>query len=329
MKYITYLCLVITIFFITVNSLAIMGYTEGQNFSMTPILPDNQNKEISSYFDLKVKPGEEQRLQIKIMNLTEQTQKYQISINTAGTNNNGIVDYTLENFVKDKSMLISLKECVQLVENQVEIPANEEKTVEIDLIVPEVPFDGILLGGVTVEPITKTNNTGISNVFTRTIAIRLNENEKEVIPELQSGDISVSQSNLRNTVSLELRNVSPVLMSNISSSIIIKQKRNGKVILKEERNQLSVAPNSQFKYTSEWNDALKPGEYTYSAIFKDSKGHEWKFSKDFSIEKKKADHLNATSVDERNSDFSMYYYLLIAVVAILVLISIIRMKKRR
>ncbi|MGF1919610.1 WxL protein peptidoglycan domain-containing protein, partial [Enterococcus faecalis] len=205
-------------------------HADGPGFTVTPILSEDQVSETKSYFDLKVIPKQQVLLRLKINNQTDQKQTYDLSVNTATTNKNGIVDYSFSHFDRDSSMKIALSDCIRLPEKRIVIPENSEKEVSMELDVPEEPFDGILLGGVTITPEVKKNTQGITNVFTRTIAIVVSEKSEKVKPEVEAGKVTVSQENLRNMVQISLRNSTPTLIQGLRANITIKSKDTNKTI---------------------------------------------------------------------------------------------------
>lgn len=196
------------------------------DFSVTPVLTENQNPEVPSYFDLTVTPNQKQTLKIKIKNNSNESVKYKLYVNTATTNQNGIIDYSINNFEKDESLKLSLKDCLTLTEQLVDVPANSEKEVSLELSVPETPFEGIALGGITVEPSIEKGSNGVNNIFTRTLAIQLTETAKKISPKLEGGEVKVSQENLRNNVKFELRNITPTIISKVNAEIAITKKGN-------------------------------------------------------------------------------------------------------
>ncbi|MBE9896502.1 DUF3324 domain-containing protein [Enterococcus casseliflavus] len=233
----------------------------------------------------------------------------------------------MTNFEKDESMLISLKDLISLNTPEVEVDANTQKEVFFELTVPEEPFEGILLGGITVEPVVEENTEGISNLVTRTLAIQLSEFDEKVKPNLESGGVTLSQENYRNNVKIELRNTAPTLINKVSAEISINQKENNALVLEQTREQLSIAPNSKFNLMSEWNDQFDVGMYTYKIKLADSQGYEWEFSEDFEITAKKATELNKTSYD--NVQYSLFNYVPLLLCGLLLLAFIFLFTLRR
>lgn len=285
-------------------------FADTSDFSVVPILPENQNMEVSNYFDLKVNPDQKQILKIVVKNTSNELQKYKLTVNTATTNDNGIIDYSIDSLKKDKSLETSLKDCIKLKNEEIEISAKEEKIVSMELQIPGKSFDGILLGGIVVEPIVKKSESGITNRFTRTIAIRLSENDKEIEPNLAIEDVTISQENSRNVVKMKVRNIVPKILSPIVAEITISKKNDSKFLLKEQKKHLSIAPNSQFYLTIDWKEKFSPGNYVYKVKFKDEVEHQWLFSKEFHVKQEEADKLNQTSIDKKKYQLQDYYVLM-------------------
>ncbi|WP_317946586.1 DUF916 and DUF3324 domain-containing protein [Carnobacterium maltaromaticum] len=296
-----------------------LALADSNDFSVIPVLEENQNPDVPSYFDLTVTPNQKQTLKIKIKNNSNESVKYKLYVNTATTNQNGIIDYSITDFEKDETLKLSLKDCLTLKEQHVDVPANSEKEVFLELSIPETPFEGIALGGITVEPTIEEESEGVNNVFTRTLAIQLTETAKEIAPKLEGGEVIVSQENLRNNVKFELRNITPIIISKVNAEIAITKKGNKNTLLKQTKDQLSFAPNSKFSLMTEWGKQFDPGKYTYSIKLTDGKGNKWSFSKNFEIKAEIAEKLNETSFDEKESLIKDYLKYIIALLTLIVI----------
>ncbi|NBA63639.1 DUF916 and DUF3324 domain-containing protein [Enterococcus mundtii] len=297
-----------------------LALADSNDFSVVPVLPENQNPDVLSYFDLTVTPNQKQTLKIRIKNNSNESTKYNLYVNTATTNQNGIIDYSITDFEKDESLKLSLKDCLTLKEQYVDVPANSEKEVSLELSIPEITFEGIALGGITVEPTTEEGSEGINNVFTRTLAIQLAETTKDIVPKLEGGEVIISQENLRNNVNFELRNITPTIISNVKAEISIKNEEKKTPILEQTKDQLSFAPNSKFSLMTEWNKQFNPGKYTYNIDLTDGKGNKWSFSKNFKIKVEVAEKLNKTSVYKKEKFIEKYFIYIVTILTILFIV---------
>ncbi|HDH7119303.1 TPA: DUF916 and DUF3324 domain-containing protein [Enterococcus faecalis] len=331
MKKIIKKAMLVLIFAFTSLGFGQLALADSNDFSVIPILPENQNPDIPSYFDLTVTPNQQQTLQVKIKNNSDENVKYKIYVNTATTNQNGIIEYSISDFEKDESMKLSLKDCITLKEPLVEVPANSEKEASLELNIPEAPFEGIALGGITVEPIAEEGNEGVNNLFTRTLAIQIAESNKEIAPQLYGGDVLISQENLRNNIKFELRNSTPTIISKVKAEIAVTKKGDKRPILEQTKEHLSFAPNSKFSLMTEWNGQFESGKYVYNINLKDEAGNQWAFDKEFEIKSEEAEKLNETSVDERGhfiKDYLLYIVIFLLLLIGLVIWIILKIKKR-
>ncbi|MGM0010941.1 DUF916 and DUF3324 domain-containing protein [Enterococcus sp. DIV1059_1] len=330
MKKIIKKVMLVLIFAFTSLSFGQLALADSNDFSVIPVLPENQNPDVPSYFDLIVTPKQQQTLQVKIKNNSNENVKYKLYVNTATTNQNGIIDYSISDFEKDESMKLSLKDCITLNESVVEVPANSEKEVSLELNIPEAPFEGIALGGITVEPIAEEDNEGVNNLFTRTLAIQIAESTTAIVPELYGGEVLVSQENLRNNIKFELRNSTPTIISKVKAEIAITKQGDKQPILEQTKEHLSFAPNSKFSLMTEWNGQFESGKYVYNIDLKDDEGNKWTFSKEFEIKTEEAEKLNETSVDEKKSSVKDYllYIVVLFIVLMGALIWVIRKKMK-
>ncbi len=87
---------------------AVAANTKANNrvtFDAEAILPKNQQSDAILYFyDLRVRPGNNERLFIRLRNLTNEKQTVIIKTNNAVTNRNGAIDYS-----KSKTKLLGVR----------------------------------------------------------------------------------------------------------------------------------------------------------------------------------------------------------------------------
>jgi hypothetical protein len=58
---------------------------EGADYSVKAVLPDNQLDREKSFYDLRMKPGQKETIQLQVNNYSDKEQTYNISVNTAQT----------------------------------------------------------------------------------------------------------------------------------------------------------------------------------------------------------------------------------------------------
>ncbi len=291
---------------------------DGFNYSVSPKIPDNQIGDINSYYNLRMQPSQKTDIQLSITNHFNKVQQFNIKVNTATTNGNGIVDYSENSFNKDKSMTYSIQDLITIKQPLITIEAGATQVVSMTLQMPDQEFDGILLGGITVEPISKqSEKRGISNIYTHTIAIQVSENDNTVSTKLIGNEVQLDQINYHNVVKMNIQNPTARLLKNLKAELTITRKNQNKPIVSMTKKDLSIAPNSNFYLPIEINDTFKPGQYTYTIIMQ-NEGGEWKFNKDFTIEDKEAKKLNKESVDQQ--DQRSLNWIIVAGIYIIILV---------
>jgi len=70
------------------------GDNGANNVSVSTNIPDNQIDKNQTYFDLLMEPGKEQELEVVLRNNTDKEVTMLADVNTAITNDNGVVDYS-------------------------------------------------------------------------------------------------------------------------------------------------------------------------------------------------------------------------------------------
>ena len=85
-----------TTFFLLVAAfvLALTASANSGGFSVSPVMPENQNPQSSGYFDLNVSPDQQQELVINVTNTSDVEITVLMNLFPATTNRNGIVDYS-------------------------------------------------------------------------------------------------------------------------------------------------------------------------------------------------------------------------------------------
>ncbi|MBO0441421.1 DUF916 and DUF3324 domain-containing protein [Candidatus Enterococcus ikei] len=284
-------------------------FAEEMSYSVQAVLPENQKSDVS-YFDLHMNPSEEQELKLKLINYADQPSTIAVTPRDAFTNNNGMVDYSVDNPVLDKTMKHSFTDLVS--EKQVvTLNAKEEKEIIFHLKMPKDSFDGEILGGFFVQEVkdkeTSENSNEankeqksvsgvqLSNRFSYTIGVKLSETDNAIKPEVKLGDVQAGLVNGRTAFLATLRNVQSTTLKKATVEANVYQK--DKLIYTTKKEKLAMAPHSVFDYNiSLENEEIRAGEYTLKLIV--TSGEEkWAFTKEFDVEKKEAEKFNKEAVE--------------------------------
>lgn len=310
---------------------------ESMSFNMTVDIPDNQINKSASYFDLLVKPNSEQDLKLTLSNTGNKPKKLRVRPTDATTNQNGVIDYSIpdKDYHVDSTLKIPFTSLISQAQ-EVEVAPGEKKELTFKLNTPSEPFKGLILGGFVADiPSSnddKQDNKGIkiTNKFQLVKAVMLRSEEEKVDPKLVLNDVKPNLVSYRTAVTANLQNTQPAMFGKMSVDAKITKKGSDKVIRHSSKENMEMAPNSNFDYAILWdNEPLKPGNYTLSLVAKSGK-HEWPFTKDFSIAKEDSEKLNKEAVElTDDSNIPMWVWILIAVlVLIIIVLAIVYFKNK-
>ncbi|MGE7930826.1 DUF916 and DUF3324 domain-containing protein [Lysinibacillus xylanilyticus] len=307
------------------------------NFGVYTVIPDNQIDKQKSYFNLKMEPNQKQTLTIQLKNDTEEDVVIEPIIHSATTNINGVVEYGPTSAERDSSLPYELGDLIQ-TEKEITIPAKGSKDLQLNVTMPEEEFDGILAGGITLEEkkttLKNTEETtqgvSIENRYAYVVGITLQETDEIVKQDLQLHDIKAGQVNARNVINATLQNPTATYLNRFEVDAEVTKKGKTEVLYKSEKQDMQMAPNSNFEYPISLNgEKFKSGTYTLQVKAKSSE-ESWEFEKDFTIKGEEVKQFNATDVSIEGPNYIAYLVgLLILLVAGLLLFIFYSKKKQK
>ncbi|MFF2459738.1 DUF916 and DUF3324 domain-containing protein [Peribacillus simplex] len=308
------------------------------NFAVETVIPKNQVDKKKTYFDLMMKPGQKQVLEINLRNDTENDVNINPLIHSATTNLNGVVEYGENDIESDSTLLYKMEDIVK-TEEEIIIPAKGNYKVKMDVVMPKEDLDGVLAGGIILQEKTEgtgdkqkenENNKGLSieNEFAYVVAILLRENENEVKPEIQLNDVFPDQINARNVINANIQNIMPMYMNQMTVKAKVTKKGDSQVMYESNKEGMQMAPNSNFDYPiSLHGERLEAGEYTLEMTAA-SMGEEWHWKRNFKIDGGLAKKLNDSDVSIQK-DYTWLYVIIGGIVILLALILCVIFMRRK
>ena len=327
--------LAILILMTTVLCMPAMAST---GFSVSLVFPENQRQNGSAFFDLLVHPGQEQELVVSITNSSDEDAAMLVDIITASTSYHGEINYTDRNGLMDESLQFSLEDLISLPLEPVNVPAGETVDVPIGLKVPMEPFDGILLGAITVvKEVTQEERDAagaIVNQFGYVTAVRLtqSENAENIPAEFAPGDITAELTHHRASIVAQIRNTQPKFIRDASASMEIFKQGSRVSIFKDEIQRLEMAPNSIFPYLFVDYDGygIEAGDYM-AVITLSHEGQTWNWEQDFTITPETAEAVNEGAINlvEKSwwDTISLWMLIVMGVLVIIVVLITVMMIK--
>lgn len=314
--------ILVLIGFISINFLmTIPTFAKETSFSVKAKIPAKQWDQKKTYFDLRVTPGEVEKLEVELRNNTDAEVKVGIQANSAVTVDGGVIDYEATDSELDETMEYPFSEMVE-VDSEVTLAPKETKTIAAKLTVPEESFDGIILGSLyfTEMKETKSSKTKNETILSQVIGVQLSENDHEVTTELDLIKAKAGQIDNRNVVLATVQNPTPKILSNmVVTADVFKGNNKKKPIYHNKKENLNMAPNSTFDYSVSTEDqAFKAGNYVMKMTI-EVDGEKLELEQKFEIKKEEADQLNAEMIQVEQPT----HLLAFVIIGFLVLICII------
>lgn len=290
----TALILLLVSFFLLVPQPALADSLN--SFDVVATLPENQLDQAVTYFDLLMKPDQEQTLTLSVTNRLETTLPLELSLNKALTNGSGVVEYsgTLEDTAT--SPLPNIEELMTLSDNALVLQPNETKEIQLKIHMPSDKFLGVLAGGLYIKQVASEQQQegNITNLFSREIAILLRTDKTIVKPQLAILSATAIQENARNVIEAVIDNQSATYLSDVTVTTSITQGK--QKILNTTKEDMKIAPNSQFHYRIPLSgEPFEAGTYTVNLEVTSGKD-QWQGSPTFTIQSKEAAALNQRDV---------------------------------
>ena len=294
----------------------------GAEYTVAPIIPANQRSNVSSYFDLVVKPGTTQDLKLSVSNRTATSRRLRVSLETAFTQINGQVGYQ-PGAPRDDSAQYWLSDLAPKPQT-ITLGGNATREVTVPVKIPQGGFRGVMLGSLYVIDLAKpTGGSGqgmqIRNRFATVVGVQLQTSAgalKEVAPHLRLLSVGAGIQNHAPGVLATVQNDRATYWGKMHFNAKVYRRGTRQVVLSRSANNFSVAPNSHFNFGIMGTKALDPGDYTLDLRVTGPHGR-WHFKRNFSILAAQADRINHKLGLKRQFVMPWWGWLLIALAVIL------------
>ncbi|MFL2081716.1 WxL protein peptidoglycan domain-containing protein [Latilactobacillus sakei] len=121
-------------------------WADTANFSIKKIDTPEQTKE-ADFYDILAKPNQNTKLVTNVINASNQSATYTVTLRNGVTNNSGQIAYVSRNQSNSGQTLNKLNPAAV----KVTVPANSKKDVIIPIKMPATTYSGIILGAIHVE----------------------------------------------------------------------------------------------------------------------------------------------------------------------------------
>lgn len=277
---------------------------ERVGFTVRAKLPDNQIDKTRSFFNLKVEPGLKQTLEVEVINTSQEDREVQVELNSAMTNANGVVDYSIQNVEYDQSLEIPITEMASLREDTVIVKAGQTASVFIELDVPEQSFPGIVLGGLTFSEANSsdskdstTEGVSLGSQYAYTIGLVLTEGEELEVDNLNLLSVEPGVVEGRKVIQATIQNDQAKIIRGITVEAELFKAGSQDVLREHTDSNLEMAPNSNFPFAIPWGrQPLEQGDYLLKMkAYTDT--DEWIWEEKFEVTSELVRQINQEAVD--------------------------------
>lgn len=321
-------------------------------FSVNPIQSSKQLDKSLTYFDIMLKPNEQENLQVKLGNATDKDVKVDISINGAKTNGNGVVEYRNNKLKNTNNLPVDISNIVEFPD-QVIVPAKSEKIVDFKIKMPEKFFDGLIAGGIQFRENGQENKSddnkdavAINNTFSYVLALLIRENENEVIPDVSLNKVFINTQYGRSNTILRLQNNSASYLNKMAIDAKVYYENSKDAISAIKKIDMQFAPNSIMDFRiGMGTKAINAGTYSMIGTLYGDKsslgkyeynGEKYRYkinlNQNFKVTNKNAKEVNEENIIlEKNNNKIWIIIILCLLVMIITLFAIIVfiLKKRK
>lgn len=324
------------------------------NFSVEPVIPENQINKDVSYFDLQMEKNQQQQVVVNLRNDTENEVKVNVGLSNATTNLNGVVEYSPNKLENSKSLPFKITDVVKAPES-ITIPANSSQELKLDITMPQEEFSGVVAGGITfkqdttdeTEDTSSQEGVSIKNEYSYVVALLLKERQDIIEPNLTLDEVKPSQINYRNVIDSTLTNDTTTYINQVAIEGIITKKGSTESVYSVDKNSMQIAPNSIFNFPvylegkkleagdyhiklTVFGDKADDGTFVKKIDDQDTKfKHQWILEKDFTIAADEAKTLNEKDVTIKEEGPNWLLIVLVILVILLLLLVIILLLKRK
>lgn len=331
----SWLLLVAALVFLVVPVSGFAAEDTPGHFGLKANLPENQSDKSISYFDLLVTPKQQQTIEVTLTNTAAEKRTFEVTANPAMTSDGGAIDYGPTTSELDKTVPFDFRKVVTLDKTEYEVAGNTSIQIPVHIAMPDLTFNGRVLGGIYVTPkdgeqtASSSEGVQIKNKIAYSLAIVLQQNKDAIKPDLKLLDGTVTQVNAYPNVQLHFQNPTPTIISDLTFTTKIYY--GDKLFIENTSNPYLVAPNTNFHLNLPIKDQeAQSGKYRAEIVAKSGDEYEWKFDYDFTVTNKKAEDANKNSVYAlQHNDTDWTKIILLIALAVALLFVIILLWKRR
>lgn len=304
-------------------------------YEVIPVRSKQQANQAVTYYDFKLMPGQQTAITVNIKSTSDKPITIATTVSKATTNINGVVEYKSFKQNKSSQLPFDIGQIVTTEQHQIKLQPGEVKPVTYQIKLPDQAFDGEVVGGLNFlkkadQTITSAGHgMGVKNEYAYTIALVLHGQHPITQNQLRLDQITTSQINNRNVISLPLNNSTAAFLNKVATQVTIYRKGQTQARYTQGNTNGQIAPNSIYALPVRIGDTkFKAGSYT-AKVKVTSKEQHWQFTQDFTITGKQARHYNQKAVVKADDTWLSISLIVIGIGLVIILVGVILWRKQR
>lgn len=309
------------------------------SYEVRPVFNSYQTDRGLSYFSYKTKPNENKEVTIEIDNHAQSEETFQIDLNRATTNKNGLIDYSPSKKKASPTLQVDFNNLVNPRTQEIKIGPKSNKRVTFKLRMPNRSYEGIILGGIYVSKLNsnepsnnaKKNSVQLKQKLSYAIAVVLQQNfpyqEKN---NLNLDRVLATTMDNQAVLALDMENPKPNILNHVKTEVTIFKENEKSPLSVLNKKNLSFAPSSIFTLNIPWNqDKIKSGNYLAKITVTSGKD-KWNFNKKFTITKENQQNIIKTGDPLKiPKDTPIMMYILTGIGSLIIILLVILLRKRK
>jgi len=296
---------ILTVFLTTLLALSFTAGAGIGGFVVAPVTPEELMREDSSrgIFDIWVTPGQTAELAVEILNQRDETIVVEVSVNTVGTNDSGIISQASTGIFGD-TLPFYFEDIATLAPgaDAVTIPPMTSATVPVTLQIPAGGFEGEAMGavfvflGISEEELEEAGM--LVNRFGNATLIRMRIEEPTMEPDFHLGYIRPETINHTAAFVIDVHHPIPRLTRPAITSVWIYQVGNENPIFVQTDIETEYAPHTIFPITLRDNEGfgIVPDDYI-ARVRIEYDGRVWNLESEFTVHPQIAEEINEGAIN--------------------------------
>ncbi|EOT59699.1 hypothetical protein I583_02334 [Enterococcus haemoperoxidus ATCC BAA-382] len=302
------------------------------------LYPENQKNKNLGYFDLQMKPGQEQKVSLKLYNSLPKELTVEVRLNTAKTNSIGKVEYGPNDLKEDSSLT---NDFINIVKGpkKVAIPSKGSTQVDLMISLPKETSVGLIAGGIQLQPVvdSKTKDQSKKDVVVNEFAflvgmlVRVGDTDP-IEPELKLNKTYIAFKESKSHFFVNISNVRPVYVEGMEVAIQVRKANKQKVLFEYQKKGMRMAPNSMIDLPVDLADkGITAGDYSAQINVTSKNGGKWSWIEDFKVNALEANGLNRQLVENKTGNKLIFLvcFLILCVGAFVFILSYKTIKRKR